>query len=109
LIKHLRALQNLVRSVVGVRAANGRSTMNRIGPALAASLLVAQAAAGGAPAARDSGVGPLIAAQGNAAIRQIQAEARAAVTAVLPALPRPAAAALAGAGTAVAAQVRCAQ
>jgi hypothetical protein len=83
--------------------------MKKIGLASGVTLLLAHALAASAPPPRDSGIGARIAAQGNAAIRQIQAEARVAVTAVLPELPRPVAAALAGAGTAVAAQVRCAK
>ena len=77
--------------------------------AAGATLMLALVTAHATPLPLDTGVGAIIAAQGNAAIRQIQAEGRRAVTAVPPELPRPVPMALAGAGTAIAAQVRCAK
>jgi hypothetical protein len=88
---------------------------------LAAAAIVLSVAAAPAQAespkiSRDTGVGHAIAAQGNAALRMIRAELKAAVKFVKPAPPArpskvslPAASAPAGAGASIAATARCAE
>jgi len=85
--------------------------------AVALSFLAAPAAqAETAKVSRDTGVGQLIAAQGNVALRLIRAEAKAALRLVKPKLPAhatkvvfPAPSLPAGAGASVAAGARCAE
>lgn len=94
-----------------------KSTMklSLVAAAISLSTLAAPVAqAGQFPVSRDTGVGALIAAQGNAALRLIRAELKAQLMAQKPALPAPAHATkvggvpAGGAGPA-SANVRCAK